>query len=357
MDSLPPARSAGPADLAGLASLAAELATLKRIRDARSPDSLASLMFRRAWSSLCAGAAIRDVALSVSADALVALRLGGIDGAVLAVAGLAADAVAEVQMASFDQVAGTILAGPGGGAAAASLVDELRRHAGDEKPRPLGNEPVRRVHAEDDRHAGAGQGQRVGAGQAARRRRASCTPVPAFVEALIRQPRAGATCPGKPRLILEPPEGHGDHCLAVAVLGVVLCAEYGADPAPVFLAGLAHHLHNATLPDAGFAGEVLLGVHLLPALRRLTNQALATLPAGLAAHTRDALALAADSGTPEGRAFNAADVIDRIMEVRHFAAVAGFTEAQATDDMELVHAGPLQDFHYQVMRRAGLLPA
>ena len=110
-------------------------------------------------------------------------------------------------------------------------------------------------------------------------------------------------------------------------------------------------------PTPGSPAKCCSAPHLIPVLRRLTDQALATLPAGLAAHTRDALALAADAGTPEGRAFNAADVIDRIMEVRHFAAVAGFTEAQATDDMELVHAGPLQDFHYQVMRRAGLLSA
>ena len=319
MDSLLPAELRGSADLAGIASLAAELATLKRLRDARSPDSLASLMFRRAWASLCAGTALRDVALSVSADALVALRLGGIDGSVLAQAGLTAQQAARVQTASFDQVTGSVVAGPAGGAAAAGLVGELRRR--------VGSAPE------------------------------TVTSVPAFVEALIRQPRAGATCPGKPRLILEPSEGHGDHCLAVAVLGVVLCAEYDADPAPVFLAGLAHHLHNATLPDAGFAGEMLLGDHLVPVLRGLTDQALATLPAALATQTRDALCLAADAGTPEGRAFNAADVVDRIMEVRHFAAVAGFTEAQALDEMELVHVGPLQDFHYQVMRRAGLVPA
>ena len=319
MDRISPAELGGAADLAGIASLAAELATLKRIRDARSPDSLASLMFRRAWASLCAGTALRDVALSVSADALVALRLGGIDGAVLAQAGLSAGQAAEVQTASFDQVSGSIMAGPADSDVAAGLLDELRRR--------IGGAP------------------------------GSTAVVPAFVEALIRQPRAGATCPGKPRLVLEPPEGHGDHCLAVAVLGVVLCAEYDADPAAVFLAGLAHHLHNAALPDAGFAGEVLLGNHLMPVLRRLTDQALATLPAGLAARTREALALAADAGTPEGRAFNAADVIDRLMEVRHFAAAAGFTEAQATDDMEIVHAGPLQNFHHQVMRRAGLVPA
>ena len=62
--------------------------------------------------------------------------------------------------------------------------------------------------------------------------------------------------------MLEPPEGHGDHCLVVAVLAAVLAPRYGADPARPFLAGMAHHLHNAALPDSGFAGEMLLGEHL-----------------------------------------------------------------------------------------------
>ena len=305
MGSVPVRVAAG--DLAGLAAMAAELATLKRIRDARSPDSLASRLFRRAWCSLCAGQPVREVALSVAADGLAAVRLGGIDCDILQQAGLDNDAIRAVLAASFESVTGTLFA-----AARA----ELRPFLGF-----AGN---------------------------------SGALAPAFVDALIRQPRAGATCPGKPRLILEPPEGHGDHCLAVAVLGVALCAEYGADPATVFLAGLAHHLHNAALPDAGFAGEMLLGTHLAPVMRGLTDQALATLPADLAMATRDALAKAADSATPEGRAFNAADVIDRVTEVRHFAAVAGFTEAQALDEMELVHAGPLHAFHQDVLLRTGL---
>jgi 5'-deoxynucleotidase YfbR-like HD superfamily hydrolase len=195
-------------------------------------------------------------------------------------------------------------------------------------------------------------GGRIRSGSEPAMRQASVPP--AFVDALIRQPRAGATHPGKPRLILEPPENHGDHCLAVAVLGVLLSERYDADPGVVFLAGLAHHLHNATLPDAGFAGEMLLGDHLTAILRRLVENALATLQSDVADVTRRALAVTADASTPEGRAFNAADVIDRVMEVRHFAQVASFTESHSLNDMQVVHEGPLQAFHYDVIQRAGL---
>ena len=64
----------------------------------------------------------------------------------------------------------------------------------------------------------------------------------------------------------------------VAVYGALLADDVGADPADAFLLGLAHHLHNAVLPDAGFAGEILLGDHLEPVLERLTERELATLP-------------------------------------------------------------------------------
>ena len=175
-----------------------------------------------------------------------------------------------------------------------------------------------------------------------------------FAEALIRQPRAGATCPGKPRIILEPPENHGEHCLVVAVLGVVLASHYGADPATVFLAGLAHHLHNATLPDSGFAGEILLGDALGPLMRRLFDRELATLHPAVAQTVGAALATIGDAATPEGRAFNAADVIDRVLQMRQYDRVAAFTVDQALDDLNLVHAGPLQAFHQTVLQEAGL---
>ena len=58
--------------------------------------------------------------------------------------------------------------------------------------------------------------------------------------------------------------------------------------------------------------------------------------------------------TPVGRAFHAADVIDRVLQMRHYEQVAQFTTAQALDDMELVHAGPTQAFHFAVLQDAGL---
>ena len=292
--------------LAGFVPLAAELCDLKRIRDASSSDSLASRGFRRAWGALLAGNDPEGVALTSTADALAAARLGGIDGGVLAGVGLPADEARAVLVRSFDEVAGPVDAG---------LAGRLR----------------------------AGLGGALASG-----------PAPAFAEALIRQPRAGATCPGKPRIVLEPPENHGDHCFAVAVLGCVLAPVYAADPASVFLAGMGHHLHNAALPDSGFAGEILLGEHLLPVIRRLFARELATLPAGLRATMEAALAHIPDASTAEGRAFHAADVIDRVLQMRHFDQVAAFTVDQALEDMDLVHAGPVQAFHMGVLRDAGL---
>jgi hypothetical protein len=294
------------ASLASLTPLAAELCALKRLRDAREPDSFASRLFRRAWGALLAGQDPASCALQTTADALAAARLGGIDRAVLRVCGIEDAAADAVLGRGFDEVAGPLDAG---------LRDQLRAQLG---------------------------------------REAAPGPVPAFTEALIRQPRAGATCPGKPRIVLEPPEGHGDHCLVVAVLAMLIAPRYGAAPTLPFLAGLAHHLHNAILPDSGFAGEMLLGEHLEPVMRRLFARELATLPAPLAGAVRAALDPIGDASTPESRAFHAADVMDRVLEMRHFADVAAFTVGQALDDMELVHAGPVQAFHRAALAEAGL---
>ena len=296
----------GPGGVSAFVPLAVELCDLKRIRDASSPDSLASLMFRRAWGALLAGQDPADVAMTATAGAVAAVRLGGIDAAVLSRCGLGAGDVAAVLVRGFDEVAGPI---------EGRLANRLR--------------------------AALGKALRTGR-------------APEFAEALIRQPRAGATCPGKPRIVLEPPEGHGDHCLVVAVLGAILAPRFGASPVTAFLAGMAHHLHNAVLPDSGFAGEVLLGSHLSPILERLFAQELATLPAPLRTVVRAALATIPDASTPEGQAFHAADVIDRVLQLRHFDQVAQFTISQALEDMDLVHAGPTQAFHQAVLREAGL---
>ena len=293
-----------PGGVGTLTPLAAELGDLKRIRDASAPDSLAVRAFRRAWGRLAAGEDAGTVALCTAADALAATRLGGIDRGVLEEAEVP-DPLAILQR-SFDEVARPIHP---------ALRSDLRRHLG---------LPCAAAEA------------------------------PGFAEALIRQPRAGATCPGKPRLVLEPPENHGDHCLVVAVLGTVLAGAYGADPAVAFVAGMAHHLHNAVLPDSGFAGEVMLGDALEPSMRRLFARALSTLAPPVAATVRTALDTIGDADTPEGRAFNAADVMDRVLQMRQYERVACFTTAQALDDLELVHAGPLQAFHRTVLAEAGL---
>ena len=296
----------GASSLASLTPVAAELGDLKRVRDASSGDSLASRLFRRAWGALAAGQDVAEVAFTTTADALAAARLGGIDRDVLAEAGLTeADAMA-ILLRSFDEVARPIDGG---------LAQILRAHLG---------------------------------------RPAQPGPAPAFAEKLIRQPRAGATCPGKPRIILEPPEGHGDHCLAVAVLACILAPRYAADPPCAFLAGMAHHLHNAVLPDSGFAGEMLLGGHLAPVMERLFTRELKTLTPDLALTTAQALECIKDASKPIGQAFHAADVIDRVLQMRHYDQVARFTIDQALDDMDLVHAGPTQAFHIAVLRDAGL---
>ena len=291
--------------LTSVSPLAAELGDLKRVRDAASSDSFAVRLFRRAWGDIAAGFDPRAVAIGVTADAIIATRLGGIDRAVLAATGV--DDADAILARGFDEHAGCI---------APALATTLRG----------------------------------GIGQAG-----AFKPAPAFAEALIRQPRAGATCPGKPRMVLEPAENHGDHCLVVAVLGVVLAGHYGADPTTVFVAGLAHHLHNAALPDSGFAGEMLLGDALAPLMARLFAREIATLEAGPAAVVRAALATIGDADTPEGRAFNAADVMDRVLQMRQYDRVAAFTMDQALDDLHLVHAGPLQAFHQSVLHDAGIL--
>ncbi len=303
---MPP--EASPEILRRIAACGAELADLKRIGDPRGPDVVASRLFRDGWAALIAGLDAETVAVHVTAAALAAARLGAIDFQVLSSLGLSANEAHDVLHRSLDEFAGDCLAD--------AIKPMLRARLG----------AILDVSAK----------------------------LPSFVEALIRQPRAGATCPGKPRIMLEPQEGHGDHCLIVAVLGVMLAPYYGADSRTVFLAAMAHHLHNAALPDSGFAGEILLGDHLEPVMKRLFDQALATLPDRLSEQTRTALSLIQDAAHPVGRAFHAADVIDRVQEMRHFAKVAAFTTDQALDDLELVHAGPVQAFHQQVLRDAGL---
>ncbi len=312
-DAVPVAR------LATVSGLFREIADLKRVRVAHVAGSAAQRGFMRAWAALVAGVDPGRVAALECAAALAGARLAGLDASVLRGCGLAG----------------------------ADAVDVLRR-AVDEVAGGLHPATVARAHQALPDLVDAGSAGMDGAAPA------TVDSVPEFVGALCRQPRAGATAPGRARLIVEPPEDHGEHCWAVAVYGALLADDLGADAGEVFVLGLAHHLHNAVLPDAGFAGDNLLGEHLDVLVHRLTERELATMPTPLATRVRALLELRANADTPVGRAFHAADVLDRVLQVHHHARAAGFTVEQALVDLELVHAGPVTDYHHAVLAAAGL---
>lgn len=293
----------GPAAPADLRDLLVEMNELKRVRSAGRDGSIAERLFAQAWGALTGGAAPGDVALETTATALAATRLCDLDAAFLAAAGLSGDAVSGVLVDGFDGVAGAL---------DPALRDRLRG----------------RLQQRTERVPG---------------------PVPGFVAALARQPRAGITCPGRARILLEPPENHAEHCLIVAAYGVVLSPFYRADPAAVFLAAMAHHLHNAAMPDAGFTGEMLLGDHLGPIMARTTRWALDELDAPLREAVERARAVLPDAATAEGRAFHAADCIDRVLQIAQHLRAAALTMTTVLDDMDLVHAGPVKGFHDRVL--------
>ncbi|MBR0654640.1 HD domain-containing protein [Roseomonas arctica] len=291
-----------------------EIGNLKRVRSANQTGSVAERLFALAWRRLVAGEETNSVARDVTARALVATRLGDLDAASLHAAGLPGEAVREILGNGFD--------------AAAVLLDAPARRW------LRGGSP--QVHLDDDADPGVSMA------------------VPAFVERLARQPRAGATTPGRSRLMLEPPENHAEHCLCVAVAAVLLAPETGADTGCVFLASLAHHLHNALLADAGFAGETLLGEWLAPAISGATELALGELTPALGSRVAEACRILPDVETAEGQAFHAADTLDRVLQMEHHLRAASTTMAYLQNEMALVHAGPIKPFQDALLDRMGL---
>ncbi|MBV9916389.1 MAG: hypothetical protein JO153_07785 [Solirubrobacterales bacterium] len=53
-------------------------------------------------------------------------------------------------------------------------------------------------------------------------------------------------------------------------------------------------------------------------------------------------------------AFQAADVLDRVLHLRRYERQASFSLQVAVDEYEIVHAGPLQELGLQVLDAAGL---
>jgi hypothetical protein len=137
---------------------------------------------------------------------------------------------------------------------------------------------------------------------------------------------------------------------------VLLAPVFGADPVTVWLASLSHHLHNALLPDSGFTGEMLLGDQLQPVIAHAAEAALAELPAELRLSVRQARLVLADAETPEGRAFHAADTLDRVWQLAQHLRPGQVTMDMILGDMALVHEGPTKSFQDEVLRAAGIAP-
>ena len=308
-----------PGDLARLADLLRQLRDLKRVRDHRSPRSLAERQFGRAWARLVEGEDPEAVARSETAAAVAAVRLAGLDAETMRQHGVSEPEAVDVLGEAFDDVASPLDAG---------LHGQLRA--------TLGTVATGLPPSDAE---------------------------PPFVDALLRQPRAGATHPGLPRRVLEPAESHGDHCFAVAAFGVLLAPHFGADPAGAFLTGLAHHLFNTTLPDAGYAADELIGAgRLATMVDAATEAALDQLDAGLRETVRQSLAATQQDRfeTAEARAFHAADVLDRVLEMEWHQQAARFRLADAlgrdTDagQLDVCHPGFYQAFQQDVLARAGV---
>jgi hypothetical protein len=295
----------GFGDLAPLAPLLRQLNGLKRVRWADSGGaSLVDVIFSRGWQRLIDGEDATVVARSETAAACAAVRLAALDGVYLRDHGATPDEAHAVLRAAVED------------AGAADLADAVRV----DLPR------VRWAR------------------------------LPAFVNRLTTEPRAGATHPTQPRLFLEPAESHGDHCGMVGVYGVLLAPVFGADVGTVFTIGLAHHLFNASLPDIGFAGDRLLARFGLA--DRVTTaafeKAYAQIDEPLQSTVRAALTHTKRTDSPEAKAFHAADVIDRTLEMQFHATAAGFELREAMHRMNIVHEAPEQQLQRRVLEAADI---
>ncbi len=288
-----------------LLALLRELGELKRVRSVGRAGSIMERLFADGWSRLVAGLAVGAAMRGHTGRALTMVRLGDVDAPVLRDLSVDEADVGAALRRAFASVSGAV---------DPSLAESLL----------LGREPPQ-------------------------------VRLPEFVARLAAQPRAGATCPDRPRLVFEPAENHAEHCAAVAVYGVLLSPVFGADPATVWLASMAHHLHNAFIPDAGFAGEVLLGDLLAPLMGRAQARCLAELAPDLALQVRTALVVTLDADSPEGRAFHAADTLDRVWQIDQHLRPGRIGLDQVLGDMALVHDGPVKPFQERVLHAAGLI--
>ena len=180
--------------------------------------------------------------------------------------------------------------------------------------------------------------------------------VPRFAELLSLQPRSGATKTGAPKLIFDAPEDHAAHSIIVGVYAVLLAPIYRADSETVFSRRRSRIIFITPICLIRvFAGEELLGEFLPRIFDVFRRECLAEIPENLHDKIWRALKIIETADTSEARAFHAADVIDRVLQMRHHAEANEFTLKYALEEAELVHAGAIQEFHYEVLRAANLI--
>ena len=288
---------------ARLAPLFAEVVELKRVSAAPSAGrSLADAGFRRAWAALLAGDDPEAVARTEVAYAAAHVALRTVDAEALADAGVSASDRRTVHRRAAGRALGAL--DPAMAASLDAIADGL--------PPP--------------------------------------GPVPRFVEILSRSPRAAARGDGSISMPPSPQEMQSEHSWSTAVLAGLVQRSRGEPMGGAVLLGLAHHLCDAdgmdpgtTLPRdpraAGLAAE---------------ERALSACPAGLAAAVRALLSVRDDIGGTIGSAFQIAAVVDRVIQQRHYANLAGFSLSDAVDSADLVRRGPLQQFHHDALTALGL---
>ena len=314
-------------DLVSLSPLLAELEDLKRQQPAHYSQSIASSLFVESWKRLLQGVEAERIAMETTAKALVHVLLPGCDAHFVHEAQLSQLDTAEIYQKALRACAHGRISTELYEALSLCIPDIVEAYFNDSSGHPLPSD--------------------------AEELDASLW----FVDVLCRQPRAGATKPGTPRLLLIPPEMHSDHCLVTAVFAVLLSPSFAATPTKPFWAGLSHHLHNAVLPDCGFAGEMMLEPWLTGIMERACTRALAGLDAAVVHTVRAGLATHEAIEVAEGRAASAADVIDRVLDVQWRTRAANVQNEDILAELELVHAGPLKDFQTHWLAEAGIWEA
>lgn len=307
--------------LGKLNHLLPQLQDLKRQQPAHYKKSIASSLFIESWKRLFYGENSEEIALKITLKALLALNLPGCDAYFFKTAKIDSKSAENILKSAFSE----LIEG--------KIHSELFSKLFDEIPNL-----VTEFYSEN-----YFSGNQINFDQKYW-----------FVDALCKQPRAGATKPGMPRLLLVPPEMHSDHCLITAVYAVLLSPRFNAKVGLPFLTGLAHHLHNAVLPDCGFAGEIALGDQLLPIIENSKTEALKEVGKSEAEIITNAITNHENLNNVEGRSSSAADVLDRVLDIKWRVRAASVTEKDVLDDLELVHDGPIKSFQTAILKSADL---